>query len=443
MKKSRLVTGDILAQMNAGFSSARMFFLSFFFCSTLVFLAHFAVVGQSVYGDGRSYFMYLKSMLVDGTLDISDELGRSWSLPNTHARTDEKEVLAPLQYPLQSMGPSVVLTPFLLPIHIFLQFLEFAGVPVVANGYSTPYQVVAGLMLVVFAGLGLAITFLGLRRLVSQNHAVAALAFLWLTTNLFFYSSIDVVNTHPFSFFASSVLWYLLYFRVRRPFLVGLMLGLMMVNRTNDLAFFLPAVIISLFSGEYATQRHRLRVCGIAAIAAMPQFLVWHLQTGSFFPPTSDGSFWNLSPVSIIANLIKVCAAFPQGVLFSSPIVLLGFWGFFRYSKEVRRFAPGVVLFFLIVCSWYDPFAGESYGVRLLIVLYPLVAYGLGLFFSRFQGKLPILFLLCLFTVLNMLNILLFLLSHSGGQEGGWDTRFLEWMHSIEISNTLPRGTMI
>lgn len=334
--------------------NAKRLFLIIFFVYLLGFFAHAVYLGKTVYGDGAYYFSWLQSAVVEQRLPP-----------------------APNKY---TIGPALLWSVPYVWTHTIIR----------GTGNEFPYQLVVGTTSVLYTLFGLV-----LLRILTNNATVLAIAF---ATNLLFYGSLDPVNSHGLSFFASSL--FLTFLFRRNALLAGLSLGLLGTIRPQDLVLGVAAF------GMLRKEEWGAFFTG-TLLGFLPQLAVWQVQYGSIFlvPYLTREGFNFLQP-----HIFEVLFSPQNGLLLYSPILALGFWGF------KRSFSLAILLELLIVSSWSTWWQGASYGGRMFVSSLPLFAFGIASFFQWFikRGWNEKMFLLTLVGPLCGLNALLvffFLLS--------------------------------
>ena len=348
--------------------SVRIFTYLFLTISILVFLTHYFLIGQAVYGDGRFYYSYARSLALQGSLDIKDELTHTFSPQdnNIPQRTSEQFT----GYPVQSLGPALFWAPIINITHRIAQ-----RVNLLSNGYSDIYQISVGIFSIVLASL--AFHRLGNHLLKTLRPAIVftTLLLLWAGTNLFFYTAIDNINTHFFSFSLSAIAL-CEYLDKKSPSLIftGLLAGLALQNRQLDILFHLGIFAAYFSANRKITDLFKFSV--MALISLLPQLYVWQFQFGSFMPPMAGQGFWSFSPRS----LIDIFFALPQGLLFTAPVVMIALLYMLLRPKDKFTLYSSIsfLIFILLISSWWSPMGGAAYGPRFLITFYPLLAIVLG-----------------------------------------------------------------
>lgn len=302
-------------------------FLLIFCIYLLGFFAHALYLGKTVYGDGVYYYQWLH--LIPSKFAIGPAI---------------------LWYPVYSLFPN-----------------EFA----------------VGLVSVLYAIVGLILLY----RLTTIL-TVLAIAF---ATNLFFYGSLDTVNSHALSFFAATVFLSFALAKKKNYFLIGTTLGLLALIRPQDAVFGVLALHPGVIPGFL--------------LAFSPQLLAWQ---------TTTGKFW-LSPYFINGegfNLLHLHIPEVLGMLFLyAPILFLGLYRLHRLFYFV------LFLELIIISSWSTWWQGASYGSRMFVSSLPFFAFGIANSFNflkkhGWDDKMILFIIIGPLSALNMLLIFFFLLTH-------------------------------
>jgi hypothetical protein len=179
----------------------------------LAYLAAFCWFGQwkSVFyrSDSWGYYLHLPAtLLYHDAGDYSATLAawRAYNPGEADPRADAYGLrTAPatgrtvIKYPV---GPALLQSPFFLLAHGWCK----ATGQFPADGFSTPYILLAGLSTLFYALWGLYFLEKTLRRFFSAPVAQVTLAVVALATNLFFFSTYTVGMAHPYLFFGWSLL---------------------------------------------------------------------------------------------------------------------------------------------------------------------------------------------------------------------------------------------
>lgn len=328
----------------------------------------------------------------------------------------------------QPLGaPLFWLFPFFI-VHFFY-FLINGFSSFVMNGYSNVYQTILGFYNIFLVCLGLFFIQNVLRRLDYQSNVVLFTLFsVTFGSNLLYYASVDVLNSHPVSFFVGACILYCIFkFRFERFyswFFLGAVVGVMALVRTQDLLFavlpllFLFVKPISSFINKWCffAKLCLFYVLGIV-LSFVPQMLYWKYNFGSYlgshYLSQNSGGFDFFSP-----NVTGVMFNFKTGLLVWTPIHLLFVFGIILLFKRRRSLSYVVLIFYLLqiyfIASWHAWDQGESFGIRMIISTFPLLCIPLAESFTylrnRFSDRVNYFVsgFLILFTCLSIVGFLLF-----------------------------------
>ncbi len=361
-----------------------------------IFLVEYHFVGQSIYGDGRYYFAFTHSLFFHHSFNISSEMAHAYSpLDNNHALSISE--LHPKYFPIEhvtgefSLGLSIYWLPFIFVADMLTRLLNLFGFSFILNGYSDSYQVLLGIGNIGFIIGGLVILYKMLQKFFTEHIVQLSIITILFGTNLFYYSSIDVVNSHPFSFFlASAMMGIFIKFlekkQIRLLFLEAFILGALVANRSQDLVFaIVPAFSLGFFLWKEKSVIQTTFV-GLGMIVGtfigyVPQLLLLFVGRGkvALAPHVLDRSvihaFDFLHP-HILGLLINN----QTGLLFYSPLVFVAFVGLGMFYKR-EQFLGGICLLVVllqlyVISSWFTWNQAASYGIRMLVSSYPLLAIG-------------------------------------------------------------------
>lgn len=363
-----------------------------------IFTIHYFIVGSSIYGDGRYYYSIARSLAIDKDLNFENEYS-FFNIQQTKINTG---------YLSNKYPPGVSL--FWIPT-IYILYTVFDG-----SGYSTFYQFTLGFITILFSFLGLYYLKKLLENYFSKNVSLYSLLALILTTNLLFYISVDVINSHLFSISLSCIYFYLLLQKKKKTdkawLLIGILSGLLGLTRTQDLLFFIVSLFVLFFqkySNSIKLRSLSLLVLGLF-IGFLPQIVIWRIIYGTFLisPYLNEG--FNFLKPAIIGILFNK----DTGLLLWTPTYLLAVIGLF-YLKKKNTFVRNIALFtffsqFYLIGSWSSWNQGASFGIRMLISSLPALSFGFAALFEKIIAKTSERFPLILITIFSVLNIGLILL---------------------------------
>jgi hypothetical protein len=351
-----------------------------------------------VHSDGKGYFAYLPALFIynDLSYGFADAMEKKYypedgSL-SKHFRFKFKGETVNKTF----SGIALLWLPFFLIAH-FLSYLF--GFP--TDGYSLLYQLSIGIAALFYFYLG--IRYL-IRLLRSFNIAEHIISFTTVAivfgTNLLYYVLCDPSLTHAYNFSLITALFYhcrsySLRKKSRDLVLATALFGLILWIRPQNgfVAFAIPFVlgqwnhfldfIKSLFT---PISRSIGLVFLFLSIIAMPM-LLWYAQTGYFLVY----SYGNERFVFSNPQFFNVLFSYQKGLFVYSPIVFISLFGLLHCWKT-NRFQLFTFLLFAVVTtyvisSWEEWWYGCSYGHRVFIDYYAIVAILLAFLLIRVEKR--------------------------------------------------------
>lgn len=385
----------------------RIFFLFPFLLA--IFLFHYFLVGQAVYGDGIFYWSFARSIVIDHDINVGNEILHHYS--NVY-NNSYQEVNYPKSIYLQRdkdyrlpIGASVSWIPVMFIASGIGVMISLLGFSVILNGYSNFYQIFVGIENIFFVIFGLYFVYLLLRKLYDQKSTFITVGLLFFASNLLYYGSFDVINSHPLTFFLSSVFVYFFFtefvYKWYQWLIVGIFVGLLTLTRNQEIVFIiLPILAIMKFvlNKKIELQAKIIQCIKFSfftilgmGLVILPQLLLWQYAYGGLFKTSylKQNAFDFLHP-----HILGVLANPQTGLLFTSPIILIGVIGLIILAKNKKYIGVvGFLIFILeyfVIASWASWNQAASYGIRMLISTYPLVAIGLGLVIQKVIKKYSI-----------------------------------------------------
>jgi hypothetical protein len=294
------------------------------------------------------------------------------------------------------MGVAVLASPFFLAAHALTRWSNLSP-----DGFSLYYQLLTAASGVFYLVVGLAFLQRTLEGLFTPGVVVATLATTTWGTNLFHYGTYDSYFSHVFSFCLLSALLWLTPRWLSAPSAglstaIGAVAGLIVLTRHANALFLAWPVLYGVTGAGSLRARalffrvHWRRVATAAAAAALvvaPQVAFYRSATGEWLmsPYGALGTFRFASP-----RIAAVLLSPEKGLFFWSPILLLGLVGLFRPRPPLPQVVAPAALILVahtyLIASWSDWQLGGSYGHRGFTDVLPLLALGLGAFFSSVRG---------------------------------------------------------
>lgn len=393
-------------------------FIGCFTILSFIFLSHYTIVGQAVYGDGKYYWSYVRSVWKDHDLDLRDELNRVYS-PKTNNQLKEGFIDKKPVFNWFPIGPSIAWLPAFIVADSIASVIHYIVPSFPNNGYSDIYQIIVGLENIFFVSLGITVLYKLLLNYFSSQVSFMTVIITLFGTNLLFYSGVDVINSHPASFL-TSVLFLFLWAKSRKRrtliqwMILGSLLSFMTMVRTQDVLFVLLLLLDLVVQKESALKKIKnVFITGIVFIMVfIPQLFMWKYIFGNYFmSPYLKGGFNFFQP-----HIFEVLFNRQNGLFIWTPIYVLCFFGLFIFKKTSHlrfSFLAISLLQLYLITAWSGWYQGRAFSIRMIITGLPYLSFGLGTILAVLKKNIhQYLFnFLCIFLILyNLVSILIFLL---------------------------------
>lgn len=370
--------------------------------SMISFGGHFRPNGtcfwkDTIASDGRGYYAYLPSIVLHGSFNFDQVLDREKQIyPAMMAGTFITQVEGkPVNKYLA--GVALLILPFFL-LAILLSFL--AGFPV--DGYNAIFQVMVSVAGVFYMMVGLLFTFRLLKKFkIPDGVAVFSLWVVTFGTNLLIYTVDAPAMSHVFSFavVAGFLLFskeYFSFYKAKDGVLSAFMFGLIVLIRpVNGIV----ALLIPFLAGDFKDfadgfkifinkRKYWLPAVFIILLLMMIQPVLWFVQTGNWLVWSYQGEGFNfLNP-----EISKVLFSYQKGFFVYTPVALVaitGLFGFYRKSKWQLFWMTGFLITLVwLVASWWNWYYGDSFGQRVFIDFYAVLALLLATSINGFRNRI-------------------------------------------------------
>jgi hypothetical protein len=412
----------------------KYWYLGLFLLAVVIFLGHYAISGQAVYGDGIGYYSHLHSWVIDGDWNYTNEYKHIYDAEHNNVDTGvESPVVQIVSTTIDGKaenfygtGVAVLLLPFYLLAHFVSLVLNVFGVGVSTQGYGDIYQILTGIGAVIYAIAG--VYFLEkIIKVVTKNERVSLIssATIFLATSLLYYGSFDVINSHFASFFLTSLFFYLLMTK-KNNLLLGVVAGLLTLNRVQDVMVVLIWLVDVLQRRELVKSMGRF-LTGFA-FAIIPLIFHWSSVFGNpINHPYLRGlleKYQANQGLDILGSLFNPVT----GLFFRTPLllILIIYFIYLVWKKEIKYLVYPFAFFVLqfLIITAQGGWEAAAYGGRMYIS--SLVFFGLVLGKLLMQiGKKRIVFVylfVSVFVVINFVSMALFILRDKGTEGGKFGT---------------------
>jgi len=365
-------------------------FFAVLFCANKDFNSKYERLIQS---DVAGYYAYLPATFIyhDFSFNFTNAISDEYYVDG---RATKKEFINYYKHqPVNKywVGLSILWFPFFLIAHFLSLLLQLPN-----DGYNNIYQFCIGISAAVYLYLGI-FYFKKILENYSTSKSVifiTILAFL-LGTNLYYYSVFSPCLSHSFTFvFLLLFVSQLLKFKAQSEFKLGTFLILItsaclvvFIRPLNaflllfSVLFVFTFTDIKLFFKQLINSKKALAFTIVLPLLLLfLQLYIWKIQTGFWFVDSYAGESFNLNN----SNFINFTISYAKGWLLYTPICVFSIAGIFiHYKKQKLNLA---LAFLILVCwiyllsSWWIWTYGTSFGQRLMIDTYPILA----IFFCTF-----------------------------------------------------------
>lgn len=371
-------------------------FLSLALCLGMAFEHARHVRCKVIVHDSAGYYHYLPSFLIYGDYLEFDYYDR---IDSIYAPTDSFKRNALNEDPTSgntvikyTCGVALLELPAFLVGHAIA--LISPNEPV--DGYSRPYQWCIMVYNILFVFLGLFVLRRFLLRYSSEAVVGLSLLLILFGTNLLHYTAYFYGMSHGYLFtmYALVLLFTQLFYeqgRMRHAIGLGLSVGMCALIRPTDVfvAFFpmlwminRPQALVSFL------KNHRMHVLWAFIASWVPIFIqmfYWKMVTGSwvYYSYQTEGFSWQLE------NIYKGLFSYQKGWLVYTPLIVFAILGIILmgWSRKLRFYILPVSLYLIcsiyILFSWYMWYYGGSFGCRVLVQSYALLALPLAYFLEK------------------------------------------------------------
>jgi len=341
-----------------------------------------------IYADGAGYYSYLISFfcadeIKNLPLDIDSKTGNAF-------RVNKIERVIETKY---TSGSAILMAPFFL-IGKSLNFIFNLQQPVFSN-YFYFWIILAACFY-----CGIALYFINkIVFLLTENKSQALIVsmLLLLATNLIYYVINKPSYSHIYSFFLCACFVQLTIDIYKKPnakimLLFFLVYGLLIICRPTNFLFIIFPMLYSSKSGviQFFKENKLTFFSGLIVflLAVSPQLMYWYKISGhALFYSYTNERFSNWQHPQILYFLFSTV----NGWFTYTPFMVLSFIGIIVMilSKNYKGISILVLLMVAIYTfsSWWIPSYGCSYGMRVMIELYPILIIPIAFLFKTLSLK--------------------------------------------------------
>lgn len=357
---------------------------------------------SEIFADKSGYYIYLpatffyKFRFDDFPQDMREKCGNGFRINPVNQKLWNK----------YSCGVAILVSPFFIGMHLISQVL---GLPE-DNGFSQLYYTMTNVAALFYLVAGLWLLSVFLRRYFNQLTTYLTILILFFGTNLYYYSMIDGLMTHVYSFFLFALMLHQTVRFIdtgkRKHFIIlSVAFSLALLIRPTNILFGTAVLFLEVNSRETFMKRLRLLFkplqillfLVILFLVFLPQMCYWHYLSGRWFYNGYEHEsfiYWK-SP-----KLLEVWFAPMNGLFIYVPMFIVLLAGILRMIYLKINGGWYLLLLFLAIsytsASWHAWSFGCSYGQRPYVEYLAILSLPLAYMLQRFISvpKKPALWLL-------------------------------------------------
>ncbi len=400
--------------------SIYQYFIILFLFSVSVYVLGVLRVKSIFWGDSLYYYAYTRSIVVDHDIDFSNQSYHSvLGFPNP---VEFSPVTGKITNKF-SPGTAVFWIPGFVIGHVLsylgnivghiLGFLSLEQQWFLTDGNGILSQFFVAISALLYSILGIWFLFKTLQVWFTTKTSTVAAALLFFCTQLFYYTTMDPVNSHSVSFFLSSFLLYQFSTVLKTKSTwknvipMGITAGCLILVRNQDIVVIVPVLLALLFA-ETESIMNRLNWITLYLGSAFVIFSIQIYVTLTLFgvlgsPYLIRGESLNwFNP-----DFFRVLFSLENGLFFFAPILCVSFifltkhivqnFNIIRSSQLLKSnsllvlVTVSFVSFLLqlyVVASWGPEIIGGPYGTRMFMSVLPQLGIGTALFVQYLDKRL-------------------------------------------------------
>ncbi len=290
----------------------------------------------------------------------------------------------------KTYGLALFYSPFFFAANLCAKSFDYP-----LTGFSEPYKFFLLLSSLFYLFVGLVFVKKTLQKLgFSESAVFIVILTLGLGTNLLGYSSQSAPMPHTYNFSLFSIFMYatLMWHNTKLvKYFILVCFSFAFIS-----LIYLPNSIVAIFFilfginsiKELPQKSIKWYLIPLFLIVFLivwyPQFKYWNITTGSYLgAPELYEKFYFSSP-----KIVDGLFSFRKGWLIYTPIMVFSIIGMFFLRNEFSKLRLSIIVFTVlnlyVVFSWWNWWYSGSYGQRVLIDSYPLLAIPFAAFFDQF-----------------------------------------------------------
>ena len=346
-------------------------------------------------GDALGHYVQLRSAVFDRDLEFRNEFARMYGLDEgsaiESAAAAERSTPTGKTRNYMPVGPALLWAPAFLLVTAVVWLYDALGGAYPLDGYALAFQAAAGVTGIIAATAGSCFAYLAAAAVFDRRAAIWATLAVWLSSSALYYSLISPAYSHAASMLTVGAFW-LVWIRtaprqdLRRYASLGLLAGLSALMRWQDMILLLVPLLDVLWHRRalgFVAACSRIAVIAVAAaVAFVPQMIVWQVLYGRAFTVPQGPGFMHWQDPALLAVLFS-----QHGLLTWTPILAMAIVGIAFVARRAPLVFVAAVL--VLATSWYvnaavaDWWAGEAFGARRFVSCYSIFVLGVTACFAQ------------------------------------------------------------
>lgn len=362
-------TGGVLARLEQ--HPGRTFALiGLLFAATYVAAVASSGRPRIVDGDAIQYYAYLRSAVFDHDLDFENDYSALYGSSADASGWLRERTPTGRPRNMMSVGPAILWAPLYLLVVAAAAIGAALGLPIVVDGFATPFPLAAGVAGVGYATLGVYLCYRTCALRFSPRASFWGALLAWLASPALYYSLVSPTYAHAASIFTTALFVFVWLRSVgdgttRRFVILGAIAGLAMLVRWQSAILMVLPVIEILDQRKSKGGPAALAIMGATAfLVFIPQLLAWKAIYGQFFVVPQGSGFMRWTQPEVLSVLFST----RRGLFLWTPALALAAIGLVFLIRRDRVLGIGAVV--VVVLSIYvnaaarDWWAGEAFGAR-------------------------------------------------------------------------------
>jgi hypothetical protein len=371
--------------------------------------------GRVIFGDATHHYVQLRSLVFDGDLNFENDYLGIYGVEAGDPGTEWLEFAKTptgLVRNYMPVGPALAWAPAYLIVSAVLWILALVGLAPAPDGFDRALQLVPGLTGIAIATFATIGAWRMTQRFVPDRTAAIAAWAVWIGSHAIYYTLVSPTYSHAASMGATT-LFFSHWLSTRTKPAVGsiaasgALAGLAALMRWQDAILLSVPILEALrWRGPIGSRIGALAAATGTFVAVFSaQMAIWTVLYGQPLAVPQGPAFLQWTSPHPIAVLFSD----NHGLFTWAPLLVPAVIGLGMLMRRERELALPLAV--VMAASWYinsavvDWWAGEAFGARRFLSLFPLFIVGLGIWL----GARPERWRLSLISALLVANLLLLL----------------------------------